>query len=59
MKMKRVLTTGVALSMMLSMAPVTASAEEAVSIDVIAAQYGQQTADWWANFVTKQTLESI
>lgn len=53
MKMKRVLTTGVALSMMLSMAPVTASAEEAVSIDVIAAQYGQQTADWWANFVTE------
>ena len=50
MKMKRVLTTGVALSMMLSMAPVTASAEEAVSIDVIAAQYGQQTAYWWANF---------
>ncbi|MCD7817966.1 MAG: extracellular solute-binding protein, partial [Lachnospiraceae bacterium] len=28
-----------------------ASAEESVEISVIAAQYGQNTADWWANFV--------
>ena len=53
MKMKQVLATGVALSMALSMAPVTASAADKVDINVIAAQYGQQTADWWANFVTE------
>ena len=47
MKMKQVLATGVALSMALSMAPVTASAADKVDINVIAAQYGQQTADWW------------
>ena len=53
MKMKQVLATGAALSMALSMAPVTASAADKVDINVIAAQYGQQTADWWANFVTE------
>ena len=52
MKMKQVLATGAALSMALSMAPVTASAADKVDINVIAAQYGQ-TADWWANFVTE------
>ena len=53
MKMKQVLATGAALSMALSMTPVTASAADKVDINVIAAQYGQQTADWWANFVTE------
>ena len=53
MKMKQVLATGAALSMVLSMTPVTASAADKVDINVIAAQYGQQTADWWANFVTE------
>lgn len=47
------LATGAALSMALTMAPVTASAADKVDINVIAAQYGQQTADWWANFVTE------
>ena len=51
--MKQGLATGAALSMALSMAPVTASAADKVDINVIAAQYGQQTADWWANFVTE------
>ena len=45
MKMKQVLATGAALSMALSMTPVTASAADKVDINVIAAQYGQQTAD--------------
>ncbi len=53
MKMKQVLTAGVACSMVLSMTPVIASAADKVDINVIAAQYGQQTADWWANFVTE------
>ena len=53
MKIKQVLATGAALSMALSMAPVTESAADKVDINVIAAQYGQQTADWWANFVTE------
>ena len=53
MKMKQVLATGAALSMALSMTPVTASAADKVDVNVIAAQYGQQTADWWANFVTE------
>ena len=30
-----------------------AAADEKVSVTMIAAQYGTQTADWWANFVTK------
>ena len=30
-----------------------AATEEKVSVTMIAAQYGTQTADWWANFVTK------
>ena len=46
MKMKQVLTAGVACSMVLSMTPVIASAADKVDINVIAAQYGQQTADW-------------
>ena len=50
--MKQVLATGAALSMALSMTPVTASAADKVDINVIAAQYGQQTADWWADAVT-------
>ena len=41
MKMKQVLATGAALSMALSMTPVTASAADKVDINVIAAQYGQ------------------
>ena len=51
--LKQVLTAGVACSMVLSMTPVIASAADKVDINVIAAQYGQQTADWWANFVTE------
>ena len=29
------------------------AADEKVEVTMIAAQYGTQTADWWANFVTK------
>lgn len=46
--MKQVLAQAQLLSMALSMAPVTASAADKVDINVIAAQYGQQTADWMA-----------
>ena len=34
-------------------APAEAPAAEKVEVTMIAAQYGTQTADWWANFVTE------
>jgi len=34
-------------------APEAPAAEEKVEVTMIAAQYGTQTADWWANFVEK------
>ena len=49
--MKKVLTAGAAMAMVLSMASMGAMAEDAVDVNVIAAQYGQNTADWWAQFV--------
>ena len=49
--MKKVLTAGAAMAMVLSMASMGAMAEgDAVDVNVIAAQYGQNTADWWANY---------
>jgi multiple sugar transport system substrate-binding protein len=48
--MKKMVTFGLAALMAGAMA-MTASAEEQVDLNVIAAQYGQNTADWWANFV--------
>ena len=49
--MKKVLTAGAAMAMVLSMASMGAMAEDTVDVNVIAAQYGQNTADWWAKFV--------
>ena len=34
-------------------APEAPAAEEKVEVTMIAAQYGTETADWWANFVTE------
>ena len=34
-------------------APEAPAADEKVEVTMIAAQYGTQTADWWANFVTE------
>ena len=40
------------MAMVLSMASMGAMAEgDTVDVNVIAAQYGQNTADWWAKFV--------
>ena len=50
--MKKALAAGVAMAMALSMASMGVMAEDnAVDVNVIAAQYGQNTADWWAQFV--------
>lgn len=48
--MKKMAVLGLAALMACGMVT-SVSAEEAVNLDVIAAQYGQNTADWWANFV--------
>ena len=50
--MKKLITAGAAMAMVLSMASMGAMAEgEAVDVSVIAAQYGQNTSDWWSKFV--------
>lgn len=48
--MKKMVTLGLVALMAGAMA-MSASAEEKVDLDVLAAQYGPNTADWWANFV--------
>lgn len=48
--MKKMAVLGLAALMACGMVT-SVSAEEKVDLDVIAAQYGQNTADWWANFV--------
>jgi len=48
--MKKLVTLGLAALMAGAMV-MGASAEEKVDLNVIAAQYGQNTTDWWANFV--------
>ena len=70
--MKRILAIALAAVMTLSLAacgakeetPATSStpatstpAAEKVELNVIAAQYGAQTADWWANFVKEFNAE--
>ncbi len=50
--MKKLVTFGLAALMACGMV-MGVSAEEKVDLQVIAAQYGQNTADWWANFVTE------
>ena len=70
--MKRILAIALAAVMTLSLAacgakeetPATSStpatstpAAEKVELNVIAAQYGTQTADWWANFVKEFNAE--
>ena len=67
--MKRILAIALAAVMTLSLAACGAKKEEApaasapaasapaatekVEVNMIAAQYGTQTADWWADFVAK------
>ena len=46
-----------ASSMLASMATPVFAEAETVSLNVIAAQYGTQTADWWANFVEEFKAE--
>lgn len=48
--MKKMVTFGLAALMAGAMV-MSVSAEEKVDLQVIAAQYGQNTADWWADFV--------
>lgn len=48
--MKKMVTFGLAALLAGAMA-VSVSAEEQVDLQVIAAQYGQNTTEWWANFV--------
>ncbi|MDO5345438.1 MAG: extracellular solute-binding protein [Lachnospiraceae bacterium] len=48
--MKKMITLGLTALMAAGMV-MSASAEEKVDLSVIAAQYGQNTTDWWANFV--------
>ena len=50
--MKKTLAFLLAIVMMFSLAIGAAADNDKVTIDVIAAQYGTQTADWWAGFVT-------
>lgn len=49
--MKKLATLGAAVLMGAMVIGGGASAEEQVDLSVIAAQYGQNTADWWADFV--------
>jgi multiple sugar transport system substrate-binding protein len=55
--MKKMVTLGLAALMACGMA-MNVSAEEQVDLNVIAAQYGQNTADWWANFVEEFNAEN-
>lgn len=48
--MKKILAAGAAAALAASMGCIC-FAEEAVELNVIAAQYGQNTTDWWAGFV--------
>jgi multiple sugar transport system substrate-binding protein len=47
---KRVLAAFMAMTMIASMATGVAAADEKTEINVIAAQYGQNTEKWWADF---------
>lgn len=51
MKTRKLMVVLAALSASAMMFSASASADEAVAINVIAAQYGPNTADWWAGFV--------
>ena len=51
--MKKLISLLLVLVMVLSLAACGSKTEEKVEISMIAAQYGTQTADWWANFVTE------
>ena len=54
MKMKKILALLLALILVFSLAACGGSKKsDKVEISMIAAQYGTQTADWWANFVKK------
>lgn len=51
--MKRKLLVAASVAMMAASIPAACQAAEKVDLNVIAAQYGQNTAEWWANFVTE------
>ena len=48
--MKKIIALLLVLVMVLSLAACGSKADEKVELNVIAAQYGTQTADWWAGF---------
>ncbi len=51
--MKKKLLVAASVAMMAASIPAACQAAEKVDLNVIAAQYGQNTAEWWANFVTE------
>ena len=51
--MKKIIALLLVLTIALSLAACGAKADEKVTINMIAAQYGNETADWWANFQTE------
>ncbi len=51
--MKKTLAILLAVVMLFALATTAFAAGDKVTVDVIAAQYGTQTADWWANFVVE------
>ena len=51
--MKKIIALLLVLAMALSLAACGAKAEEKTTVTVIAAQYGDKTADWWKGFEEK------
>ena len=51
--MKKIIALLLVLAMALSLAACGAKADEKTTVTMIAAQYGDKTADWWANFEKK------
>ena len=51
--MKKIIAMLLVLVMVLSLVACGKKAEEKTTVTMIAAQYGDKTADWWANFVTE------
>ena len=51
--MKKIIALLLVLAMALSLAACGAKAEEKTTVTMIAAQYGDKTADWWAGFEKK------
>ena len=51
--MKKIIALLLVLVMVLSLAACGKKADEKTTVTMIAAQYGDKTADWWANFEKK------